>query len=42
MAKSPFQHDATRDTHFVGRGRSWWVVVAIVVAAAVLAYVLRQ
>ncbi|HEY0651259.1 hypothetical protein [Phenylobacterium sp.] len=43
MAKHPFQHDAVRDTQWVGKGVAapWLVVLAIVIAAGGLVLLLR-
>ena len=40
MAKSPYQHDATRDTHWIGKGigSPWWTFIAIVLIAGAIAY----
>jgi hypothetical protein len=41
--KSPYQHDAGRDTQWVGKGvaQPWLVVLAIVALAAIAVVVFR-
>ena len=40
--KSPYLHEALRDTHWIGKGFGpWWVILAIVMLAAALAVFLN-
>ena len=38
--KSPYQHDAVRDTMWIGKGigSPWWVFLAIVLIAGAITY----